>query len=252
MEALAEPGLRHLLGTLLSCGRRNAPAEFLRRGVLAVTGMMLAVSARDLLPLYLSLELMTLWSQILVDPSGEPGIERGWRQVFPSGFLRLRISDLRDKSNLRHCRHYGPCRRRSAIPHSIGSNLLLVIAMELVAAGLASKVATVPLRTWALDAYQGATSPVAAFLAAGSKAVGLAMFGRVCLTAYGSQAQVLSVILGMLAGLSSVVGSIVALSQTDMKRLLVYSSIAHGGYALLGLIAGTHPVASATMTYAFF
>jgi len=139
-----------------------------------------------------------------------------------------------------------------AIPHSIGSNLLLVIAMELVAAGLASKVATVPLRTWALDAYQGATSPVAAFLAAGSKAVGLAMFGRVCLTAYGSQAQVLSVILGMLAGLSSVVGSIVALSQTDMKRLPVYSSIAHGGYALLGLIAGTHPVASATMTYAFF
>jgi NADH-quinone oxidoreductase subunit N len=89
-------------------------------------------------------------------------------------------------------------------------------------------------------------------LAAGSKAVGLAVFGRVCLAAYGPQAQVLSVILGLLAGLSIVVGSIVALSQTDVKRLLAYSSISHAGYALLGLIAGTPAGASATMTYAFF
>src|SRR6266446_1141218 len=81
---------------------------------------------------------------------------------------------------------------------------------------------------------------------------GLAAMGRVCLAAYGSEAHALSVVLAVLAGLSIVVGSIIALSQTDMKRLLAYSSIAHAGYALLGLIAGTGEGASATMTYAFF
>src|SRR5438876_2501549 len=133
-----------------------------------------------------------------------------------------------------------------------GSNLLLLMAIGLVAAGLAFKVAAVPLHAWAPDAYQGASAPVAAFLAAGSKAVGLAALGRVCLDAYGSEARVLSVLLAGLAGLSIVVDSVIALSQTDMKRLLAYSSISHAGYALLGLIAGTPEGVSATMTYAFF
>src|SRR5205807_8013766 len=113
-------------------------------------------------------------------------------------------------------------------------------------------IAAVPLHTWAPDAYQGASAPVAAFLSAGSKAVGLAAIGRVCLAAYGSEARVWSVVLAVLAGLSIIVGSILALSQTDMKRLLAYSSIAHAGYALLGLVAGTGQGAAATMPYAFF
>jgi NADH-quinone oxidoreductase subunit N len=121
-----------------------------------------------------------------------------------------------------------------------------------VAAGLAFKIAAVPLHSWAPDAYQGANAPVAAFLAAGSKAVGLAALGRVCLAAYGSESQVLSVLLAGFAGLSIIVGSVIALSQTDMKRMLAYSSISHAGYALLGLIAGTPGGTSATMTYAFF
>jgi NADH-quinone oxidoreductase subunit N len=108
------------------------------------------------------------------------------------------------------------------------------------------------LHAWAPDVYQGASAPVAAFLAAGSKAVGLAALGRVCLAAYGSEAHTWSVILAVLAALSIVVGSILALAQTDMKRLLAYSSIAHAGYALLGLIAGTPEGASATMIYAFY
>ena len=86
----------------------------------------------------------------------------------------------------------------------------------------------------------------------GSKAAGLAALGRVGLVAFGSEADVLSAVLLGLAALSILVGSVVALSQTDMKRLLAYSSIAHAGYALLGLIAGTPEGVSATMTYAFF
>jgi len=121
-----------------------------------------------------------------------------------------------------------------------------------VVAGLAFKVAAVPMHAWAPDAYQGASAPVAAFLATGSKAVGMAALGRVCLVAYGSEVHNLSVILATLVGLSIVGGSVTALAQTYMKRLLAYSSIAHAGYALLGLIAGTPEGASATMTYAFF
>jgi len=124
--------------------------------------------------------------------------------------------------------------------------------MGLVAAGLAFKIAAVPFHAWAPDAYQGATAPVAAFLAAGSKAAGLAALGRVCLVAFGSEARTLTWILTGLAALSIIVGSIIALAQTDMKRLLAYSSITHAGYALLGLIAGTSEGASATMTYACF
>src|SRR5207249_3768834 len=133
----------------------------------------------------------------------------------------------------------------------LGQDPLLRAGVALVIAGLAFKIAAVPFHAWAPDAYQGASTPVAAFLAAGSKAVGLAALGRVCLAAYGSEAHALSLVLAGLAGLSIIVGSVIALSQTDMKRLLAYSSISHAGYALLGLIAGTPEGASATMTYAF-
>ena len=220
--------------------------------LLASSGMMLAVSSLDLLTLYLGVELMTLCSIVLVgirvdDPaSNEAAIKYFLIASFASAFLLFGISLT-----------YGVTGSTefSAIASALrdrGSDPLLLAAMGLVAAGLAFKIAAVPFHAWAPDAYQGATAPVAAFLAAGSKAAGLAAVGRVALVAFGSEQRTLSVILAGLAALSIVVGSIIALSQTDMKRLLAYSSIAHAGYALLGLIAGGPAGASATMTYAFF
>jgi NADH-quinone oxidoreductase subunit N len=222
--------------------------------LLAATGMMLAVSAHDLLPLYLGLELMTLCSYILVGirvgrpTSNEAAVKYFLLGSFASALLVYGISLT-----------YGVTGTTdfAAIASALsgagpGRNVLLLLAIGLVAAGLAFKIAAVPLHAWAPDAYEGASAPVAAFLAAGSKAAGLAALGRVCLAAYGSEAQVLSLILAGFAGLSIIVGSIIALSQTDMKRMLAYSSISHAGYALLGLIAGTPEGASATMMYAFF
>jgi NADH-quinone oxidoreductase subunit N len=116
---------------------------------------------------------------------------------------------------------------------------------------LAFKIAAVPFHAWAPDVYQGASAPVAAFLAAGSKAAGLAALMRVSLTAFAPEPRILSEIIVALAALSIVAGSLLALSQSNMKRMLAYSSIAHAGYALLGLVAGTPGGASATMTYAF-
>src|SRR2546428_1359462 len=222
--------------------------------LLSATGMMLAVSSHDLLPLYLGLELMTLCSYILVGirverpTSNEAAIKYFLLGSFASALFIYGISLTYGVTGTTDFAVIA-----SALSgHGPGSNLVLLMAIGLVASGLAFKIAAVPLHAWAPDAYQGASAPVAAFLAAGSKAVGLAALGRVCLAAYGSESHVLSVLLAGLAGLSIVVGSVIALSQTDMKRLLAYSSISHAGYALLGLIAGTPEGASATMTYAFF
>jgi NADH-quinone oxidoreductase subunit N len=221
--------------------------------LLASTGMMLAVSASDLLILYLGLELMTLCSYVLVGirvdrpTSNEAAIKYFLLGSFASALLIYGISltyGVTGSTNFATV--------ASALSRDPGSNLLSLVAAGLVAAGLAFKIAAVPFHAWAPDAYQGANAPVAAFLAAGSKAVGLAALGRVCLAAYGSESQLLSLVLLGLAAMSIVVGSVIALSQTNMKRLLAYSSITHAGYALLGLIAGTPEGASATMTYAFF
>ena len=222
--------------------------------LLASTGMMLAVSALDLLTLYLGLELMTLCSYILVGitvekpTANEAAIKYFLLASFASALLLYGISLTYGVTGATDFATIAS----ALIEQGPGSHPLLLVAIGLVTVGIAFKIAAVPLHAWAPDAYQGASAPVAAFLAAGSKAAGLAALGRVGLVAFGSEAHVLSVVLLGLAALSIVVGSVVALSQTDMKRLLAYSSIAHAGYALLGLIAGTPEGVSATMTYAFF
>ena len=227
-------------------------AEYHALLVLAATGMMLAVSALDLLTLYLGLELMTLCSYILVGirverpRSNEAAIKYFLLASFASALLLYGISLTYGVTGATDFAGIA-----SALVEQ-GPNPLLLVAIGLVTVGIAFKIAAVPLHAWAPDAYQGASAPVAAFLAAGSKAAGLAALGRVGLVAFGSKADVLSAVLLGLAALSILVGSVVALSQTDMKRLLAYSSIAHAGYALLGLIAGTPEGVSATMTYAFF
>ena len=222
--------------------------------LLASTGMMLAVSTVDLMTLYLGLELMTICSYILVGihvhrpTSNEAAIKYFLVASFASALFLFGISLTYGFAG-----STGFATVAAALSeHDPGGSPLLVAAILLVLGGLAFKIAAAPFHSWAPDAYQGASAPVAAFLAAGSKAAGLAALGRVTLVAYGSAAEVLSVILAGLAAFSIVVGSITLLAQTDMKRLLAYSSISHAGYAILGLIAGTPAGISATMTYAFF
>ena len=245
------------LVALLSVRRSDAEQvrspEYHAMLLLASTGMMFAASALDLLTLYLGLELMTLCSYILVGitvekpTSNEAAIKYFLLGSFASALLLYGIAltygvtGSTDFAAIAGALSAG----------GVGSNPILLAAIGLSAAGLAFKISAVPFHAWTPDAYQGASAPVAAFLAAASKAAGLAALGRVCLVAFPSEARVLAGILAGLAALSIIVGSVIVLSQTDMKRLLAYSSIAHAGYALLGLISGTPEGASATMTYAF-
>jgi NADH-quinone oxidoreductase subunit N len=245
------------LAALLSTRRVDAehvrPGEYHALLLLASTGMMFAASAVDLLTLYLGLELTTLCSYILVGitvdrpRSNEAAIKYFLLASFASALLLYGIALA-----------YGVTGTTdfAAIADKLaqsggGNNQIMMAAVGLLAAGLAFKVAAVPFHAWAPDAYQGASTPVAAFLAAASKAAGLAALGRVSLVALASEAHVLSMLLAGLAALSIIVGSIIAMAQTDMKRLLAYSSISHVGYALLGFIPGTPEGASATMIYAF-
>ena len=229
-------------------------AEYHALLLLATTGMMLAASALDLLTLYLALELVTLCSYILVGitverpGSNEAAIKYLLLGSFASALLLFGISLTFGITGATD--FAGIAQALSAA--NPGENPLLIVAIGLVIAGLAFKIAAVPFHAWAPDAYEGAIAPVAGFLAAGSKAAGLAALGRVVLIAFESEARILSVFLVALAGLSILVGSVLAIPQSNMRRLLAYSSIAHAGYALLGISAATPEGASATMTYTFF
>jgi len=235
-------------------GERVPRAEYHTLLLLASTGMMLTASAVDMVAFYLGLELITLCSYILVGitvdrpASNEAAIKYFLLGSFASALLLFGISIT---YGLTGTTEFAGISAVLSGPGTSNGPLQLV-GMGLIAAGLAFKIGAVPFHAWAPDAYQGATAPVAAFLASGSKAAGLAALGRVCLDAFGAETPALSATLVGLAALSMTVGSIIALSQTDMKRLLAYSSIAHVGYAVMGLIGGTPEGASATMMYAFF
>jgi NADH-quinone oxidoreductase subunit N len=232
---------------------RVRPAEYCALLLLASTGMMLAASAVDLLILYLGLELMTLCSYVLVgitrdrSISNEAAIKYFLMASFASALLLYGISLAYGATGATDFAAIAA----AVSERSLREHPLLMASVALVIVGLAFKIAAVPFHAWAPDAYQGASAPVAAFLAAGSKAAGLAALGRVCLVAFAPEQRIWSEILVGLAALSMAVGSLIAVSQSDVKRMLAYSSIAHAGYALLGLIPGTPEGASATMTYAF-
>lgn len=238
------------------------PAEYHALLLLASTGMMFAASAFDLLTLYLGLELTTLCSYILVGitverpRSNEAAIKYFLLGSFASALLLYGIALTYGVTGATGFEAIAS----SVLQSGLGNNGILLAAIGLLAAGLAFKIAAFPFHAWAPDAYQGASAPVAAFLAAASKAAGLAALGRVCLVAFASEARVFSAVLMALAVLSMIMGSVIAVAQTDMKRLLAYSSIAHAGYALLGFVSATSEGAStatasegaeATMTYAF-
>lgn len=126
---------------------------------------------------------------------------------------------------------------------------VLVGAVVLVLLGFGFKVALVPLHFWAPDVYEGAPTPVTAFLSTASKAAGFTVLLRVMLAAFPAVLPHWQLMLGILAAASMVVGNVVALTQRNIKRLLAYSSIAHAGYALLGVVAASELGVASVMYY---
>jgi NADH-quinone oxidoreductase subunit N len=129
------------------------------------------------------------------------------------------------------------------------SDVLLLGGIALVVVGLLFKASVGPFHLWTPDVYQGAPTPVTAFMAACTKVAAFAAMLRVCLVALEPMTWTWQPVLAIIAGASMVIGSVIGITQTDMKRMLAYSSVAHAGFILLGVISMSETGASATMFY---
>lgn len=205
--------------------------------LLSLSGMMVMVSSADLLTLYLGTELMSLSLYVMAGlKRSEPrSLEASAKYfvlgAFSSGILLYGISLL-----------YGATgsTRLPEIAAAITGNLddpLLLFATILLAVGFGFKLAVVPFHMWTPDVYQGAPTSVTAFMAVASKAASFGAFLRVFIEGLGGLKANWSAIFLLLCLATLVLGNVVALVQTNVKRMLAYSSIAHAGYALIGVVA---------------
>jgi NADH-quinone oxidoreductase subunit N len=207
----------------------------------ATVGMMFLPSATDLLSFYLSLELMSMSFYILTafmrkDPkSMEAGIKYFLTGVFTSGIILYGIAFIYGFSGTTNLKAI----QTFLSGQDLASSPTLVLALILLITGFGFKIAAVPFHMWAPDVYEGAPTTITAFLSAGSKAATLSAMLRVFISGLSFSYDSWSQILWLVAVLTMTLGNVVALVQTNIKRMLAYSSIAHAGYLLIGLIAGS-------------
>jgi len=217
----------------------------------ATSGMMIMASAADLIVLYLGLELMALSTYVLAGlirkqlRSSEAALKYFFLGAFSSAFLLYGISltyGLTGTTNLKEI-------ATSLLTLDIAGSPIFFLGLIFFIVAFGFKIALVPFHMWAPDVYEGAPTSITAFMSVGPKAAGFAVLGRVLFDAFaGMQVQWVSILIP-LSVVTMAVGSIVALAQTNIKRMLAYSSIAHAGYALLGIIAATPEGLTSTMNY---
>lgn len=217
--------------------------------LLATLGMMLMAAGNELIIVFLGLELMSLSLYVLASyfrespASSEAGMKYLLLGAFASAFFLYGIALI-----------YGGAGTTSvpAIAEAITAenrSPLLLAGMFLLVVGFGFKVAIVPFHQWAPDVYEGAPTTIAAFISAGPKAAGFAAFLRIFMEALPTLQVEWSGVLILLAMLTMTVGNIIAISQTNIKRMLAYSSIAHAGYVLIGLAAANDDGISSAMLY---
>lgn len=214
-------------------------AEFYSLLVFACLGMMTLVSAGELIALYLGLELMTISFYVLA------GIKRGDSASAESGVKYVLLGGMSSAIILYGLSLvYGATRTTNmseiaAVLQKQALEPALLLGLVFLVAGFGFKISAVPFHMWSPDIYHGAPSPVTAYLAVGSKAAAFAAFARIlyfALVPY--QASWIGLLAG-LAALSMIIGNVVAIPQTNLKRMLAYSGVAQAGYILTGLVAGT-------------
>lgn len=216
---------------------------------LAVLGMMVMVSAGDLISLYMGLELQSLSLYVIASlrrdsvRSSEAGLKYFVLGALSSGLLLYGASLV-----------YGFAGTTSfaGIIQTVTEGQLsmgLLFGMVFLMTGLAFKVSAVPFHMWTPDVYEGSPTPVTAFFATAPKVAAMALFARLLFGAFGHVPADWGQILAALAVLSMFLGSVAGIGQTNIKRLMAYSSIAHMGFALVGLAAGTEQGVQAMLIY---
>ena len=219
--------------------------------VLAVVGMMMMVSSGNLMSLYMGLELQSLSLYVVASfrrdsvKSTEAGMKYFVLGALSSGLLLYGASLI-----------YGYTGSTdfatiiNAAGH--GGSIGLMIGLVLVIAGLSFKVSAVPFHMWTPDVYEGSPTPVTAFFATAPKVAAMALFARVMHDAFGNATADWQQVIVVISLLSMFLGAVAAIGQTNIKRLMAYSSIAHMGYALMGLASGTAYGIEAMLMYMTF
>lgn len=231
--------------------------------LLATLGMMLMVSANDLLGLYVGLELQSLALYVLAAfrrdnaKSSEAGLKYFVLGALSSGLILYGISlvygftGTTSFEGLAHILHgYGPCEPEigpgcSTPPIPLG----LIFGLVFICAALAFKVSAVPFHMWTPDVYEGAPTPVTAFFAAAPKVAGLALFARFLMQPMMNLSHQWVQIVVFIAIASMILGSFAGLAQSNLKRLMAYSSIANVGFALVGLALANESGIQALLIY---
>ncbi|ETX14538.1 NADH:ubiquinone oxidoreductase subunit N [Roseivivax halodurans JCM 10272] len=206
---------------------------------LAAIGMMMMVSAGDLIALYMGLELQSLALYVVASlrresaKSTEAGLKYFVLGALSSGLLLYGASLSYG---------YAGTTLFSGIIGAAGegsASLGLLFGLVFISAGLAFKISAVPFHMWTPDVYEGAPTPITAFFATAPKMAAMALFARVLHDAFGGVVGDWQQIIALMSVLSMFLGGIAAIGQQNIKRLMAYSSIAHMGFAMMGLAAGT-------------
>lgn len=215
----------------------------------ATLGMMMMVSASSLLSLYVGLELQSLSLYVLAafnrhrERSTEAGLKYFVLGAMSSGMLLYGISLVYGFTGTINFDAL------ASVLAGEGDNIGVIIGMVFVLAGLAFKVSAVPFHMWTPDVYEGSPTPVTAFFAAAPKIAAMALLVRITISTFPSLTGDWQIILTFLAIASMVLGAFAALVQTNIKRLMAYSSIGHIGFALVGLAAGTQQGVESVLIY---
>jgi NADH-quinone oxidoreductase subunit N len=216
----------------------------------ATAGMMILVSAGSLLMVYLGLELLALCSYALVASNRENKLaaEAGMKYIvlgsLASGLLLYGMSLIYGATGSLHLDVI-----HGAIAHS-DERLLLLTGAVFMVAGVAFKLGAAPFHMWLPDVYQGAPAPIALFISSAPKLAAFGMAYRLLEMGVGPLSTELQYVLAGLAALSLIVGNLMAIAQTNLKRMLAYSTVSHIGFLLMGVAGGGEQGYSAAMFYA--
>ena len=220
-------------------GAGGVKFEFPVLVLLATTGMLMMISANDLIALYVGLELQSLALYVVAAfqrdsaRSSEAGLKYFVLGALSSGMLLYGASLVYGFTGSTDFADI------SAAVQPSGANIGLIFGLVFLMAGFAFKISAVPFHMWTPDVYEGAPTPVTAFFAAAAKLAAMALTVRVLITAFPAVTAQWQQIVTFLAIASMALGSFAAIGQTNIKRLMAYSSIGQMGYALVGLAAGT-------------
>ena len=232
--------------------QRLQAGEFYTLVLLATVGMMVMAGTRNLIVLFLALETMSVAAYVLTGfnrrdrKSAEAGLKYFILGAFSSVFLLYGIALVWGATGSVTLPQIA-----ETIEAGAGFSGLLLSGMGLLTIGFAFKIGAVPFHMWTPDVYEGAPTPSTAFMAAAVKTASFVAFVRVFLEGFWNLYTSWYVVVWWLAALTIVVANLIALSQQNVKRMLAYSSVAHGGYLLVGLAAANEVSTAAILFYLF-